>query len=104
MKIILSRKGFDSSYGGYPSPILPDKTLLSLPIPYLRNKIASGVLYDGNIYDPIQYKDLLLPPSVTKYFREREIDINSFSDLMMHLSPRREVKLKLKDKSTKKRN
>jgi len=33
MKIILSRKGFDSSYGGAPSPILPDGTLISLPIP-----------------------------------------------------------------------
>jgi hypothetical protein len=33
MKIILSRKGFDSSYGRCPSPILPDGTLLSFPIP-----------------------------------------------------------------------
>jgi hypothetical protein len=33
MKIILSRKGFDSSSGGVPSPILPDGRLLSLPIP-----------------------------------------------------------------------
>lgn len=33
MKIILSRKGFDSDNGGYPSPILPDGTLISLPIP-----------------------------------------------------------------------
>ena len=33
MKIILSRKGFDSEYGGQPSPILPDGTLLSFPIP-----------------------------------------------------------------------
>jgi len=33
MKIILSRKGFDASYGGYPSPILPDDRLISLPIP-----------------------------------------------------------------------
>lgn len=33
MKIILSRKGFDSQYGRIPSPILPDGTLLSLPIP-----------------------------------------------------------------------
>src|SRR6266516_2251034 len=32
MKIILSRKGFDSEYGQIPSPILPDGTLLSLPI------------------------------------------------------------------------
>jgi hypothetical protein len=33
MKIILSRKGFDSSNGGFASPIFPDGTLLSLPIP-----------------------------------------------------------------------
>src|SRR4051812_19294963 len=33
MRIILSRKGFDSSYGGVPSPILPTGELLSLPIP-----------------------------------------------------------------------
>lgn len=33
MKVILSRKGFDNSYGGQPSPILPDGTLLSFPIP-----------------------------------------------------------------------
>lgn len=33
MKIILSRKGFDSASGGQPNPIMPDGTLLSLPIP-----------------------------------------------------------------------
>ena len=33
MKVILSRKGFDSSYGGIPSPILPDGRLVSFPIP-----------------------------------------------------------------------
>lgn len=33
MKIILSRKGFDSSVGGVASPLFPDGTLLSLPIP-----------------------------------------------------------------------
>ena len=33
MKIILSRKGFDSANGGVPSPIFPDGRLLSLPIP-----------------------------------------------------------------------
>ncbi len=34
MRIILSRKGFDSQYGGGPSPILPDGRLYSLPIPH----------------------------------------------------------------------
>lgn len=33
MKIILSRKGFDSSNGGMPSPIFPDGNIISLPIP-----------------------------------------------------------------------
>ncbi len=33
MRLILSRKGFDSSAGGMPSPILPDGRLASLPIP-----------------------------------------------------------------------
>src|SRR2546423_6535309 len=33
MKIILSRKGFDSSLGKVPSPIFPSGELCSLPIP-----------------------------------------------------------------------
>lgn len=33
MKIIISRKGFDSGTGGAPSPILPDGRMFSLPIP-----------------------------------------------------------------------
>ena len=40
MKIILSRKGFDSGSGGFPSPILPDGSLLSLPIPDKNSPIA----------------------------------------------------------------
>ncbi|MGC8461305.1 MAG: hypothetical protein ACP5OR_05630 [Candidatus Dormibacteria bacterium] len=48
MHIILSRKGFDSASGGGPSPILPDGTLLSLPIP---ETVGSHVTVD---YDKIQ--------------------------------------------------
>jgi hypothetical protein len=33
VKIIFSRKGFDSGWGGWPSPILPDGRMVSLPIP-----------------------------------------------------------------------
>lgn len=33
MKLILSRKGFDSGSGGVPSPIMPDGRMVSLPIP-----------------------------------------------------------------------
>ncbi len=37
MKIIFSRKGFDSSSGGDPSPIFPDGRMVSLPIPDKRS-------------------------------------------------------------------
>jgi len=33
MKLILSRKGFDSVYGGKASPIFPDGAMVSIPIP-----------------------------------------------------------------------
>lgn len=42
MKLILSRKGFDSGAGGVASPILPDGTLCSLPIPDARSKTRYG--------------------------------------------------------------
>lgn len=44
MKIVFSRKGFDSSAGGVASPILPDGTLLSLPIPDPSSNITYGEL------------------------------------------------------------
>jgi hypothetical protein len=51
MKIILSRKGFDTQYGGQPSPILPDGTLLSLPIPAKEEKLKfSELTFNGKSY------------------------------------------------------
>lgn len=48
MKIILSRKGFDSSAGGCPSPIFPDGRLLSLPIPSSNAPVQfSDLDFDG---------------------------------------------------------
>lgn len=40
MKIIFSRKGFDSGSGRAPSPIFPDGKMLSLPIPDKKSVIA----------------------------------------------------------------
>jgi len=56
MKIILSRKGFDSRYGGQPSPILPDGTLLSLPIPSKDDTMRFTDLYyeDKSYYQIIK--------------------------------------------------
>lgn len=48
MKIILSRKGFDSQYGKIKSPILEDGTLLSLPIPQEN---------DTKTFDELYYND-----------------------------------------------
>ncbi|MGI6368241.1 MAG: hypothetical protein ACOX2L_07800 [Anaerolineae bacterium] len=67
MRVILSRKGFDSSYGGYPSLILPNRTLISLPIPggydeirfaSVRSGYGDMTLYDvmRRIRDTIYYK------------------------------------------------
>ncbi len=39
MKLILSRKGVDSSSGGFASPVFPDRTLLSIPIPDPRSSV-----------------------------------------------------------------
>lgn len=47
MKIIFSRKGFDSSSGGLPSPILPDGRIISFPIPDKTSSIKySDIKYD----------------------------------------------------------
>ena len=47
-KLILSRKGFDSGSGGCPSPIFPDGTMLSLPIPSR----------DREQFDDLQHRDV----------------------------------------------
>ncbi len=47
MKIVLSRKGFDSAAGGIPSPILPDCTLLSFPIPANSKTSFRTVKFNG---------------------------------------------------------
>ena len=55
MKIILSRKGFDSSNGGKPSPIMSDGTLLSMPIPSEGDKDT----YEDLSWNGMTYLDLL---------------------------------------------
>lgn len=55
MKIILSRKGFDSKFGGCPSPILPDGTMLSMPIPGGEDNPCryEDINYNGKSYSDI---------------------------------------------------
>ncbi|PKL90761.1 MAG: hypothetical protein CVV21_11450 [Candidatus Goldiibacteriota bacterium HGW-Goldbacteria-1] len=71
MKIILSRKGFDSSFGMGPSPILPDGTLLFFPIPQDRalNK----------------FSDIKLPKDVIKLLKNRH---ENYYTLIKELIPK----------------
>jgi hypothetical protein len=45
MRLVLSRKGFDTTAGGRASPILPDGTLVSFPIPEPRSDDRPGFPY-----------------------------------------------------------
>lgn len=56
MKIILSRKGVDSSAGGFASPVFPDGSMLSIPIPDKRS--------------PVRYRDLLGPEKMSTLVRQ----------------------------------
>ena len=54
MKIILSRKGFDSANGGIVSPVFEDGTMVSFPIPS-----DDEDTYDSLYYNGIQYSQIL---------------------------------------------
>ena len=54
MKIILSRKGFDSANGGIVSPIFDDGTMVSLPIPS-----CDTDTYGDLLFKDIEYADIL---------------------------------------------
>jgi hypothetical protein len=49
MRLILSRKGFDSSFGGCASPILPDGQMISLPIPDRDSNVCYSDLHTRSL-------------------------------------------------------
>ena len=53
MKVILSRKGFDSANGGIVSPIMEDGTLLSFPIPSKDEDVYDDLIYGNHPYSKI---------------------------------------------------
>lgn len=77
MKLILSRKGFDSEYGRVPSPIFEDGTLVSLPIPS-----ASG---RGRPLGDIASQVGPLAEVVSGLTRRKRIKIDAST--MIHLDP-----------------
>lgn len=77
MNIILSRKGFDSKAGGQASPIMPDGTLLSMPIP--DDGDDSAPTFHELRWDDIPYDEILAKLSPPK-----KVD---FSAQKCHLDP-----------------
>ena len=71
-KLIISRKGFDSGSGGCPSPIFPDGTMFSLPIP-------SG---DEEMFEDLQHGDIDVASVVRGVTNGRMSDRN-----LIHLDP-----------------
>lgn len=68
MRVIFSRKGFDSSYGGNASPILPDGTLVSIPIP----ERGSGTRY-ADIQTPAgSLYDLMRELGISRYLEDKQ--------------------------------
>jgi hypothetical protein len=80
MRIILSRKGFDSAAGGYPSPFFRESgRLLSFPIPEDngQNDVDTGKTYaDLRFDDKSSYLDIM-----------KQLGINKFINRYVHLDP-----------------
>lgn len=85
MKVILSRKGFDSANGGILSPIFEDGTMLSFPIPGKdeeKDCIRYDELFCGNIclkriMDDLKYRGAEcchLDPDLVKERKKRKTD------------------------------
>lgn len=71
MKLILSRKGSDTKYGGKPSPINPDNSMVSLPIP--EAGFDHGITYSSiNGIPPLLSGPAHLDPDLRKQARPRQ--------------------------------
>lgn len=77
-RIILSRKGFDSKYGGIPSPIIDGK-LISLPIPEDPKHITVITAY-GDLPSPVSgyrtYADILNALGKGSIAKERRVHLD----------------------------
>ena len=76
MKLILSRKGFDSQSGGCPSPIFPNGTLYSLPIPHDQSEVTYGDLWHGDTNIGEMVADLTCNRIGSKVHAHLDPDIN----------------------------
>ncbi|MEI6138555.1 MAG: hypothetical protein WCP85_04800 [Mariniphaga sp.] len=87
MRVILSRKGFDSEYGGKPSPIIKSKDgswrYYSLPIPSMKsNKTESGLIPSDIKYSDVKLFDDFKVSDFLKDVLPKRTDLN-----FCHLDP-----------------
>lgn len=82
MKVILSRKGFDSGYGGYPSVIMPDGKIITIPIPSSKEDYYS--YQDVKLEDGSSLYDLM--SELSKNIRAGKLQ-KLTPDIMCHLDP-----------------
>jgi hypothetical protein len=82
MKVILSRKGLDSAFGGYPSPILPSGEMASLPIP-----LDDDIMYSELRIGVSTFYDLMkdLRPKIKPQRQGKWVDLNEAT--ICHLDP-----------------
>jgi hypothetical protein len=83
VRLILSRKGFDSSAGGVPSPIFEDGSMLSLSIP----EKSSGLTYGDLSWHGRSVGDVV--EQLTKGKIRSGHDVHHDPDLDLHARPRR---------------
>ena len=88
MKIILSRKGFDSANGGIVSPIMEDGTLISFPIPSDDNDTYDVLTYGGQTYTKILEGliEAASPPSAKLTYSSQLKPIKCFTPKYSYLS------------------
>lgn len=82
MKIIFSRKGFDSRAGGKPSPIFPDGSLCSLPIPSDDECTLDRIRFKGEALTPIVEQ-------LTRYHVTGKTGVHFDPDIRRDALPRR---------------
>ncbi|MDP2852698.1 MAG: hypothetical protein Q8O28_00475 [Smithellaceae bacterium] len=79
MRIIFSRKGFDSSSGRKPSPILPDGRMLSFPIPDSQSSIRYEDIHWQEYNLGSLVSDLTNGRKPASHFAHLDPDINRYS-------------------------
>lgn len=89
MKVILSKKGFDGTYGGFASPILEGGSMISLPIPALYREDHRIHYTDIRYGDDAKILDLLekMDRSKVKVTKGKESEWKNARESPAHLDP-----------------